>query len=200
MTMLTAKPTLSIDLDDVISDTRSLFLKEGKERGYEFIDTNLYHPRHWFKVSPEQSSSLIDFCNDILHEASPVSLSLESVRCLKEYYDLVVVTGRSRDRHWLSTDVFLDCYFKGLFDEVVFCDYEGSAKPKSEILRGLEAAAHVEDLPDYVLEVASSGVPVVYLNRRLPWQFEIDHPLVTTARHWNDVPAALELAGCLAYA
>jgi len=186
-----AKPVLSVDLDEVLSDTYSFFTRTGAERGLPLASTSLYHPRHWFTGAPEEIASLTTYCDAMLHHAQPVPSAMEAIRQLSEHFDLVVVTGRSEQRHQSSTAAFLDRYFKDCFRAVRFCDHWGAATSKSEVLREMGAVAHVDDLPEFVLEAAGAGIPVLYLNRRLPWQTEIEHPQVLTVRHWKDLTSAL---------
>lgn len=187
----TQKPIISIDLDEVLSETFSFFIKTGEKHGLRPAQTNIYHSSHWFDATQAETEKIITQCEDLLHEAEPLANAVEVVRHLAYHYELSVVTGRSEQRNWLSTDIFLDRYYRGCFSGVEFCERESGIRPKSQIIREIGAFTHIDDLPEYVLEIAEAGIHVVYLNCRHPWQYEIEHPLVTTIRHWNEAPLAL---------
>lgn len=185
---------VAVDIDEVLSETRSLFDIIASEHGVSVIPTHAYHPRNWYDASDEVIRSIQSAADVRFHEAAPVAMAPQAVAELRQWYDLIAVTGRNERLHGAATQRFLEQWYPGCFSEVLYVDHEGADNPKSEVLHRTGACCIIEDLPKYVSEVAAAGVPVVYLNRRLPWQVEVEHPLVLTVRHWNEVHLAVALA------
>lgn len=189
--MYERSPILAVDIDECLSDTYPLMVRVGQELGYRLHDSSEYHPRGWFNVEGAALAELQELIDTRLHQAGAVDGAASVMVELHNTYTLIALTGRSATRHGAATEEFLQRHFPNMFTRIVYADQEGLNMSKGALARSLGVAALIEDLPVYVHDVATHGVPVVYLNRNQAWQHTVHHPLVREVRHWREVPETL---------
>ena len=74
-----------------------------------------------------------------------------------------------------TTLAWIDQFFPGIFDEVVFCNYHNPAEPqftKEEICHQKGVAMMVDDNLHYARDLAKAGIPVYLLEK--PWNVAYD--------------------------
>ena len=123
-------------------------------------------------------------------DLAPFPDAIETLELLRQHYRLIVVTARLQSLESVTRS-YIDRYFPGVFEDVIFASYQIDRKPKHLICSEMGARVIIDDRLNYVTEYAEAGMfPVLY--GEYPWNRTIQHhSRIARARHWCDVPAAI---------
>lgn len=105
-------------------------------------------------------------------QAQPLAGSVELLHTLKNKYRLVIITARP-DSVEVMTRAWIDTYFYGVFESIVFANHfhnSSQKRTKSSICQELDVRLFVEDALHNAHDIAQSGIPVLLLDR--PWNRE----------------------------
>ncbi|CAO3693872.1 unnamed protein product [Umbelopsis ramanniana] len=179
MPSVSHRQIVAVDLDDTLSHTIEA-LSAWHNDTYE---TNLkhsdFHTQNLWEVwggSREEACQKVRefYTSKHFMDLQPINdYALESLRMLKRRrFSLVIVTSRQQlvaeeTKRWVDK-----CY-PGVFDSIYFCNLylthaeqqDLISKPKSAILREINAELLVEDSLEHALECAQVGVPVLLFDR-----------------------------------
>lgn len=161
------KPTIAIDVDDVISATASSFIEFSNER----YGTNLTiddYQEHWkemWKIDLEETGRRAKEFHESGYVAQyeVVSGAREVLEELKKRFRLVVLTNRHGELQKLTHD-WLDSYYRGIFDDVVFTGFydqltDGSWKQhKGGLAQTLGARYLIDDQPKHIIGAVEHGI------------------------------------------
>lgn len=125
--------------------------------------------------------------SDHHHNVVPIEGSIETLKKIKEDYRLVIITARPQEME-VPIRAWLDQYFEGVFDDVIFTNHfhgVGEKRSKSSVCLELGVAVFVEDALHNAYDVVAIGIPVLLLDT--PWnQEEIAAP-ITRVYSWEDI-------------
>ena len=170
MNKTTYKPTIAIDIDDVLSDWGDMIIQYFCDVKGIYLEPS-QTTENWSKmlgVSDEQGR--IEFAkfatsDYVTKKLKPLPGSYEALKRLKSKYQLVILTSRSI---WLrdTTLDWLNKYFKDIFDEVYFSGVYDNDKDldtcasltKSDKLRGIGVEYLIDDQPKHANAAVGLGV------------------------------------------
>ncbi|HBB27266.1 TPA: hypothetical protein DCZ36_02080 [Candidatus Gracilibacteria bacterium] len=191
---------IGIDLDETIA---SVF-----EAVFEYTKTFHPHLLHlkfsdfthhdWWKIdalgfSKEEAIACwkkFDEINPLDTKISPVPLSQEGIRLLKEHgYKLHAITGRSESSRRQSTEAWINRHFPDVFESLTFTNHvkmEGKIH-KSEVCKRLGIELMVEDNLDFSLELAENGIKSYVLEQ--PWNRNRTerHENIKRVANWQEI-------------
>lgn len=189
--------TIAIDLDDVIAVNVPAFIAFSNEHWGTALTIEDYD-EHWtamWNIEHEEAKRR----SHEFHASGTVSkyafdeTAKPALQKLKQQHKLVIITSRQRLIQ-KETLVWLDTYFKGIFDEVHFAGMWDAAHPeaykatKAEIARQVGAEYLVDDQPKHCLAVAEAGITALLFGD-YPWNRSIGSlpERVTRVRDWQAV-------------
>jgi uncharacterized HAD superfamily protein len=167
-----SKPTIGIDIDDVLSASAEGFVSYSNQRyGLQLVPED--YTEDWRQVWRVDLAEAEQRANDF-HESGVVSDYLAVagaqpvLRSLKERYRLIAVTSRRNsiaahtldwlDRHY--PDTFEDVVFAGIFDATKL-HVDMLRQTKADILRQHLASYLVDDQLKHCLAAAQAGIASV---------------------------------------
>ncbi|MDA3815094.1 MAG: hypothetical protein PF549_01875 [Patescibacteria group bacterium] len=188
---------IAIDIDDVLADFSSSFIKFQKER-YN-LDLNLLKDRlyrkDWIIDSglslQEGHKRVIEFVeSDGTKNLKVVKGSREAMNKMKDKFKLIALTGRPASVSIL-TEEWLNKNFQNTFSSFLSTDahmFSGSGYNKGEICIENGISLLIDDLPQYCLECVSVDVPTILFNQPHNQYFnEKEYPSITRINSWEEV-------------
>lgn len=164
------KPIIAVDCDHVVMDINEgirLYVNEayGESHTQEDYQVNGSYRRYWERVwgTPEgvKSDRFAQFIDaGKMAELEEIPDALESLRSLKDRYDIVMLTARS-EREVGDTHSWLGRHALGVFDQVIFMHQwqpEQALPTKGEICRGIGAKYLIDDNYDHCQIASNLGV------------------------------------------
>ncbi len=198
------KPTLAIDIDDVLAANAAGFVKFSNERWGTNLTVDDYD-EHWAKVwqvDDEESERRAA----LWHEGKIVSRYEHFPEAevvlgkLHEKFRIIVVTSRRRmiepeTRAWINT------HFAGLVDDIHFAGFYDSTDrvseklkmTKADILTELQVDYFIDDQPKHVFGAASVGISSILFGDYSWNQVEGLPEDVTRCASWGDVANYFEV-------
>jgi 5'(3')-deoxyribonucleotidase len=165
----TQRPTIAVDIDDVLAANAAGFAAYSKRRwGVEMTaaDYDEDWPKAW-GVSMEVGRQWADeyHNSEAFREYASIEHALPVLRDLKQHYRLIIVTSR---RKTLQPDTleWIDEHFPGIFEEIHFAgiwdDYDDARKAlqvtKSDICKELGADYLIDDQVKHCKAAAEAGI------------------------------------------
>ena len=188
---------IGIDFDDILFDFNHKyceFLKERYGTNLCFDDIFTYDMCTVWKVDTEEAIRRVnEFISSYSHdEVSPVSGSVETIKELRNYYELHLITSRE-EKFKDKTLNWLNKHFPNLFHKIHFTNLFGENKKKrlkSEVCLENGIELMVEDAPIYAKDLAEKGIEVLLLDK--PWNRVETHPLVKRVYDWKEIEKILK--------
>lgn len=162
------KPTIAVDMDDVLAANAEGFVAYCNERWGTNLTAEDYS-EDWalmLEVDTQEARRRSDeyhtsgAVKDYKHHPD----AIEVLKSLKRHYTLKIVTSR-RSLIVEETKEWLDLYFKGFFDDVVFAGLydEGQHhhKTKTESLLTIGASFLIDDQPKHCFAAAEVGIQAI---------------------------------------
>ena len=195
-----AKPTIAIDMDDVLVDSTEYWRQEINRRTGANLtrehwsvpgEYHNYYETVWqtHGIADKFSIADIDAQMELDQSVLPaVPYAVEALRHLSERFELVVVTARIDSRQRQSKQ-WLDEVYPGIFGSIVFGNgAEGLAKKnKGQICKEVGAAWLIDDNPGHCKDVLQEGVQAILFGT-YGWHTEIPK-LAVHCRDWQAVEA-----------
>jgi len=192
-----AKQLIATDIDDVLAANAEGFVAFSNQQWGMNLRPEDYSEQ-WAKVWQVDVAE-VDRRSKIFHESQVVATyrhlpdGVAALERLKQDYDIVAVTSRQltiRD----STRDWLDKYYGGIFDDVVFAGiFDGAfaddlhLRTKADVFRRLKPAYVIDDQLKHCAAAADLGIKTVLFGD-YPWN-QVDElpPGVTRCRDWAAV-------------
>jgi len=187
-----------VDLDEVLADLLNHILKFNDFKIWEYklifeeIKDYYIHKNQWIDIDVEyaiewfRKPMLEDFNK---YEISNIKWSKEKLQELKKsWYKLFVVTARIEEIFWEYTELWVDKYYSGIFDKIVYANhFHKNSKDKSELCLENNISYMVEDNYDYAYDLAKNGIKTFLLEK--PWNSWQDkyHKNITRVKSWEDI-------------
>lgn len=194
---MSPKKILGVDFDDVIFHSDAALREFHNTRygtSYAFEDRSEFTLEPvWNCSSEEVERRLNEFSESAFHEnAGIVKGAKEALQRLNQFYDIVIVTGRSEDVR-APTEQWLEKNLLGLYREIHFANHKygdpANRRNKSDILKELGIQIFIEDAPHFAKDVAEAGITVFLLDT--PWN-RAETPLGATRVHsWKEIEKQL---------
>ena len=182
---------IAIDFDEVLFPLFTEYANYFQKNHSKPVRLPLKYPYHYATAlgTSEESAreTLTAFFASPEHaNMKPIAGSVSTLKKLKEDgWDLAVVTARPKTVS-VQTQYLLDKHFKGMFGEVIYCNYYTPFKvPKYRICESMGARMIVDDSHTNCLECLDIGVGAVHFvgNPVYPWCNESN----ISARTWDDI-------------
>lgn len=171
-----AKPTIAIDIDEVLSPLHDLLFAHHNQvygTNYPIRDPAGSYFLHDYTDEPKDQvlSKIKDFVqSQAFKNVQPLEYAVQVLAVLEKRFRLVIITAR-QDFFEEITHIWLAQHFPSVFDEVQFTEYiqgEGSKVPKSQICQQLGAKYMIEDNLETAIDCAKAGVKTLLFGD-YPW-------------------------------
>jgi len=146
-----------------------------------------YNYSQIFDISPKQAQWLVySFWNsEEAHAMVPFPNSIETLKKMKEHYNLIIITGRQTYAQ-KCTNRFIDKYFKGIFDDVILTNsYSLSATEqvnKEVVCKNTKADFIIDDCR---LNIMENTVHIPYVGDPIyPWCSRTDG---LKMKNWEEI-------------
>lgn len=193
------KPTIAIDIDDVLAQgTESLRLQVNQRLGVNLTPEHYRIPgsyRRYYETVWKEHGILerIDWeelNSQMLIDQSHVPVvpkAAATLRKLKRTYDLVVITARETTWEAATRD-WVEAQFPGIFSTVHFAGrHDGTTKPKGELCVELGAAWLIDDNVEHAHTALERGIQVLLFGS-YGWHKNIEiHKDVVRCKDWTAV-------------
>lgn len=167
-----AKPIIAVDIDDVLADSMTaVMLTVNKQLGVNLQPHHYAVPGdYWHYYESVWAANELSVSFDDLDEAALKNAHLphrgasRALSKLAKENSLIVITSRNEDWREL-TEQWLDRYFPGLIDDIVFAgNREHTVKrTKGEVCAELGAKWLIDDNPEHCEDAAKHGVrPILF--------------------------------------
>ncbi len=184
--------TIGFDLDDVLLNFNDILLH------YHNMNYGTKHERRhrqsyelqgmWSCTREEAIQRVSDFYSSLAHlNALPVDGAVESIKELKRYHDLYVITAKPEELKNRTIE-WLDKHFPKMFDGVRFTNHfqgDGPKCSKGEVCKNLGIEFFVDDSLHNVEDVASVGIPALLLDA--PWNQGEVKPPIRRVYSWDEI-------------
>lgn len=190
--MNNARVIIGFDLDDILFDFVAPMAKWHNATYGTSHTSNDFFSYEFHTVWNCEGEEAVDrvwqfYHSDFCKRALPIAGAVEALRQLAQNHRLIIVTARP-DSMEASTRAWLDTYFPGVFDTVVFTNhYHGSSerRTKSSVCTELGVRLFVEDALHNAEDIAGAGIPVLLFDR--PWNRTQTLELVTRVFSWDEI-------------
>lgn len=188
---------LGIDFDDILFDFNHKYCQFHNERygtNLCFDDIFTYDLRAVWNVGMDEAVRRVEefISSDMHDEVYPVSGSVETIKLLRNNYELHLITSRE-EKFKDKTLNWLNKHFPNLFHKIHFTNIFGESKnkiKKSEVCLNNGIGLMVEDAPIYAKDLAEKGIEVLLLDK--PWNRVETHPLVKRVYNWKEIEKLLK--------
>lgn len=194
-----ARPIIAIDIDEVLAEYATEFVKFSNERWGTHLTVEDYS-ENWSQVwqithneTMERSKHIYKPDEGVYGRLAPVIGADEALRKLREEFDIVLVTSRpllveQETRAWLEqhySSLVTDIYFAGMYDGDV-TDYS-FLRTKSSVYSQIKPKFVIDDQPKHCLAAADLGIHAILFGN-YPWNQDVnDSSLITRCHDWNEV-------------
>lgn len=198
---MSEKPTIAVDVDDVIAAHAPAFIEYSNKKWGTSLSIDDYTD-HWAElwgVDEAETKKRIDeyHASGMFGKYGTVEDADRVLRKLKKNYKLVVVTARQRSLQkdtidWITknfSDIFDEIHFAGIWDKPM----EQALKlNKTDLVQQIGAEYLIEDQLKYAVPAADAGIKVLLFGD-FPWN-KLDK-LPTNMTRVNDWQEVLEYFG-----
>jgi len=189
--------TIWVDLDEVLAELLDFVLEYNDYKIWLYkinrdnIKDYYIHKIEWLNITKEKAIEWfrkpmyqdLENCNML-----PIIWAKERLLELKnDWYRLVVLTARIEELFWEYTRVWIDNYFKDIFDDIIFADhFHEKHKEKSELCIEHKIDYMIEDNYDYACDIANIGIKTYLLEK--PWNNwqENYHKNIIRIKSWDE--------------
>ncbi len=170
--------TIWVDLDEVLAELLDFVLEYNNYKIWSYkikkdeIKDYYIHKIKWLDITKQEA---VEWFRKPMHEdikdcnILPIKWAKDRLLELKNsWYRLVILTARIEELFWEYTNVWINNYFKGIFDEIIYADhFHKKHKEKSELCIKYWIDYMIEDNYDYACDIANVWVKVYLLEK--PW-------------------------------
>ncbi len=190
------KPTIAVDIDDVLGLSADEFIRYTNKKWGTKLTVEDYD-EHWAKVwkidNEEEADRLaIEYIEHSNHLVKSHKDALEVLTELSQTYKLVIATAR-RTRFQSDTKAWINNHFGDLFSEIHYAKIwdevtkERIQATKTEVLRQIGADYLIDDQPKHCIAAAEVGIKTVLFGD-YSWNRETKLlPNMTRAKNWQEV-------------
>lgn len=194
------KPTIAVDIDDVLAANAKGFVEYSNKKWGTNLIPDDYHERWalvWGVNEEEAEKRAKQIHADVSHLIGNYEADLSAKEVLKQLsisYRLVIVTSR---RRVIEKDTFdwLEKYYPGIFEEVHFAGIWDSGKDldtrvnatKTDVVKQIGADYLIDDQPKHCLAAAKAGIQTILFG---DYRWNRDIKLAKNmirAKTWQDV-------------
>ncbi|KAJ3316444.1 hypothetical protein HDU76_001788 [Blyttiomyces sp. JEL0837] len=194
----------SLTDDEELSNPLSIFLPTTH---LNYRDFNSYKYEEVWGGTPAQAVEKVRLFYDSDHfsdRMQPVPGAYESLRILKSYYRLVIVTSRQEVVHE-ETHSFVKKHYPDIFDELHFANHHLTveeaarmvSKTKSQLCKEVGAKILIDDALSHAMDCSANGIFVylfdhegAYMWNKLAEDAKLP-PNVQRVHSWDDIVQAL---------
>lgn len=190
------KPTIAVDIDDVIAAGALGFIQYTNDRFGMNLTIDDYD-EHWqrvWKVDHEEvQKRAIEY-----HESGHISKhdiisgACDTLECLKKRFRLIVLTSRRSSIDKPTRD-WIEKFYPGIFEDIVFSGiFDSDAEDaihmtKGEIAKKLGVHYLIDDQPKHVLAASDMGIHGLLFGNYAWNKMETLPENVTRVVDWNEV-------------
>jgi 5'(3')-deoxyribonucleotidase len=189
-----SKPIIAIDMDEVlVPHFEGLIHYHNDKYGtkIKFEEIKHHHFEEYWGISWEESLRRgWQYIIDNHEKAEPLLGAVDALRKLQKKYRLIVVTLRSESAVSEVTNHWLDKFFKGVVEEILFMEEDEQhykLKTKAEICNELGANWLIDDSLTQILATAEAGVKGILFGDYAWNQAEKLPQNVTRVKGWPEV-------------
>lgn len=177
---------IGIDIDGTLSKTFEKYLAELNKQGYDvsFDDWTTYH----YLKDEETTKALQDWYQSKRQELRRSYDIREGARAIINYFadaQITYITARLTEDP--SCQATIDWLKRHNIAHPVIHSEEKVGEAED---LGLDI--FIEDAPHTALAIANVGIPVLLYD--MPWNKDIEHPLIFRFTHWLEVPMLIRRA------
>lgn len=197
---MSEKPTIAVDIDDVIAAHAPAFIKWTNEKYGTNLTVDDYHD-HWGEVwqvdyEEREKRALEYHQTDYIGTYGVVDGASEALANLKDRFKLVILTTRRKSIDKLTRD-WIQKYYPDTFDEVVFAGFfdaptqDSVHMTKGEMAKSIGAEYLIDDQLKHCMAAAKIGIKSLLFGN-YPWNQADDLPPgVTRVKDWQEVLESL---------
>lgn len=190
------KPTLAVDIDDVIAANAIAFIAYSNQRFGTHLTIDDY-TEHWvqlWKVDNEE----VDRRSVEYHDSGCIGTysiihgAYEALKQLKDRYRVIALTSRRSSTTQVTKD-WLQQNYPDIFEDIIFCgfyDKNQSANlhlTKGDIAKNLGVDFLIDDQPKHVLAAIEHGIQGILFGE-YAWNKTVELPKEgIRAKDWNAV-------------
>lgn len=198
LNMTAPKPTIAIDIDDVLSTNAASFIEYSNREFGTHLSVDDYQ-EHWtemWKVDQQESERRAREYHESGHIATygTVEGARAALEELKKRYRLIVLTTRRSSIIQLTKE-WIEEHYPGIFDEFIFTGFydlpgaENATRTKGELAKAAGADYFIDDQPKHVISAARLGIPSLLFGE-YAWNKTARVPDdVTRVKDWGEVLA-----------
>ena len=165
------RKTISFDLDDTLFDVTRLFIQyANKNWGTNLSFSKVTDSDRVFPglTDEEETNLWLKFLEDPQTlKLSPSPQTKKTIDSLSKKYRLITISARDPVLQ-ASGKIWLDKYFKGKFDKVIFKKGKnGSNVKKSYLCLKEKAVIHIDDNIKHIKDCQEHGIAAILINK--PW-------------------------------
>jgi 5'(3')-deoxyribonucleotidase len=195
------KPTIAVDLDDVLSANVEGFIKYSNKRWGTHLTIDDYE-ENWAKVwqldHEETNRRAEDFHKSgVVRHYNHYQEAEAVLESLAKRYKLVIVTSRrtsisTETKDWIShffPNIFSQIYFSGIYERGLNKKFSAIQATKANLVQKIGADYLIDDQPKHCFAAAEVGVESVLFGE-YPWNRDVK--LVKGVARCKDWPAVQE--------
>lgn len=187
-----------VDLDEVLADLLNHILEYNDYKIWSYklerskIKDYYIHQNDFVDITVEEAIKW--FRQPMYDDMEPCRIPVvpgakeKLIELKKAWYKLIVVTARIEELFWEYTKTWVEKYFPGIFDSIVFADhFHEKRKEKSELCREYGIEIMIEDNYDYAMELAENSIKTYLLEQ--PWNSwqEKTHKDIVRVKSWEEI-------------
>ena len=192
------RPTIAVDIDDVLADSAAHFVEFSNRRWGTRLTIDDYK-EHWGEIwkvdTDEWQKRAVEYHNSgaVSELTSRKSEAMPVLEELRHRFKLVIVTSR-RLQVRKETSRWLELYYNGIFEEIHFAGMwdvvtENSHKAtKAKLCKEIDADYLIDDQPKHCIATAKAGIPALLFGN-YSWNKNIKNlpPNITRVKNWQEV-------------
>ncbi|MES2216047.1 MAG: hypothetical protein V4481_01995 [Patescibacteria group bacterium] len=189
------KRIIAIDIDDVIAQSAPAFVEYSNQKYGTNLTVDDYQ-EHWaavWKVEHEELQRRAAEYHESGHVAtySATEGAFEALKQLKERFRLVAVTSRRNSINQL-TRAWLQKYYPGIFDDIIFCGFFDSEQngihfTKGELIKNLGAAYFIDDQIKHISAAAKNNIESLLFGNYSWNKLDTLPPNTVRVKNWQEV-------------
>lgn len=193
-----AKEVIAIDMDDVIVDTAPGVIAHYEQAYGVAVPLEQFYSKDFENVwKTPDGATAVRRVNKYLespayHQSEPIQEAADTIRWLKDRYELYIVTGRPSLVEEATHD-WLKRHFPDIFERVVFTnsymagDDDFTVRAKGDVCLELGATTLIDDNLEHALSVSEAGLNVLLFGS-YPWNQASDLPKnIQRVAGWQEV-------------
>ena len=190
------KPIIAVDIDDVIAANALGFVEWSNQKYGTHLTVDDYQD-HWgevWKVEHEETERRAVEYHESDHVATYTTIegASDALRKLKERFKLVILTTRRNSINQLTKE-WIEKYYPGIFDDIVFSGFfdsptkESITMTKGELAKSIGADYIIDDQIKHVLAATKLGIRGILFGNYTWNKVEVLPENVTRVHSWEEV-------------